>query len=158
MILDSRNEFCDAVSLNTGAAGTYLIGSQIDLTTVAGGLGYGDQLYLVINVDTGINAAGAGTIQFQIASDSTAAIATDATATILASSPAIVTSTTTGNAGGTLAAGKTLWIVELPVMPEAEQFLGIRQVTGTSAITAGKVNAFLTRDFSQIKHFADAVN
>jgi hypothetical protein len=158
MILDSRNEFADAVSLNTGAAGTYLIGSQIDLTTVAGGLGYGDQLYLVVSVDTGINAASAGTVQFQLASDDSASIATDGTATILASSPALVTSTTSGNAGGSLAAGKTLWVVELPIVPEAERYLGIRQVTGTAAISAGKINAFLTTDVAAIKHYADAVN
>ena len=158
MILDSRNEFCDATSLNTGGAGTYLIGNQIDLTMASAGLGYGEELYLVISVDTGINAASAGTIQFQVASDDSAAIATDATATILASSPAIVTSTTTGNTGGTLSAGRMLWVIELPAIPEAERYIGIRQVTGVAAITAGKVNAYLTSDVAAIKHYADAVN
>ena len=41
MILDEYNEFCDATSLNTGAAGTYNIGDVIDLG-VARNLG-GDQ-------------------------------------------------------------------------------------------------------------------
>ena len=31
MILDKLNEFADATALNTGAAGGYLIGNQIDL-------------------------------------------------------------------------------------------------------------------------------
>ena len=163
MILDSRNEFADAVALNTGAAGTYLIGSQIDLGAlnmagVNGGLGYGDQLYLVINVDTGINAGGAGTLQFQLASDDTAAIATNGTATVLANSPVLTTSTTSGNAGGALAAGKFLWVVEIPMLPESERYLGILQVTGTSAISAGKINAFLTADPGVVKHFPDAIN
>jgi hypothetical protein len=30
-IMDSTNEFCDATALNTGAAGTYLIGNVVDL-------------------------------------------------------------------------------------------------------------------------------
>ena len=163
MILDSRNEFADAVTLNTGASGTYLIGSLIDLGAlnlagVNGALGQGDRLYLAINVDTGINAGGAGTLQFQLASDDTAAIATNGTATVLANSPVLTTSTTSGNAGGALAAGKFLWVVELPVFPESERFLGILQVTGTSAISAGKINAFLTADPGLIKNFPDAIN
>ena len=43
MILDERNEFADAVALNTGAAGSYLIGDQIDLG-VARDIGNGEPL------------------------------------------------------------------------------------------------------------------
>jgi len=60
MILDKRTEFCDATALNTGAAGTYLIGDQIDLG-VARDIGTGEQLYLVITVDTPPTSAGAAT-------------------------------------------------------------------------------------------------
>ena len=31
MILDTLNQFCSAVALNTGGAGTYLVGDVIDL-------------------------------------------------------------------------------------------------------------------------------
>ena len=30
MILDERGEFCDATALNTGAAGSYLLGDVVD--------------------------------------------------------------------------------------------------------------------------------
>ena len=73
MILDERNEFADAVALNTGAAGSYLIGDQIDLG-VARDIGNGEPLHLVITVDTEIDAGAGGTVQLHLASDATAAI------------------------------------------------------------------------------------
>lgn len=146
MLLDSRNEFCDATSLNTGAAGTYLIGNQIDLgaAPTPGPMGGGDTLYAVISVDTGIAAASAGTVQFKLSSDDSAAIATNGTATDHFISKAFVTGTGTGTT--TLKAGTVLAVVQLPRSFDYERYLGVLQVTGTAAITAGKVNVFLTED------------
>lgn len=143
MILDARNEFCDAVSLNTGAAGTYLIGSQIDLnptgaSTSPGQVGAIDDVYLVIQVDTAVTSGGSATVQFILASDSTASIATDGSATAHWTSPAI--------AKATLIAGYTVIVLELPKSALYERYLGILQVTAVAALTAGKVNAFLTSD------------
>jgi hypothetical protein len=45
-VLDERTEFCDATALNTGAAGTYLIGDVID-SSVVRDIGQG-VVYLVI--------------------------------------------------------------------------------------------------------------
>lgn len=149
MILDARNEFCDAVSLNTGAAGTYLIGSQIDaslagVSTSPGHIGAVDDVYLVISVDTGIKvAASTGTIQFQLASDDTASLSTS-TSTIHLTTAAFATSTTSD--AGALKAGTVLAVMELPKSFAYERYLGILQVTGTTAISAGKINAFLTTD------------
>ena len=146
MILDSRNEFCDAVALNTGAAGTYLLGNQIDLGAVAapGPVGAIDDMYLVITVDTGITAGSAGTVQFQLASDDSASVATNGTATVHAMTAAFATGTGTGT--GALKAGTTLAVIEMPKGFNYERYLGILQVTGTAAVTAGKINAFLTPD------------
>src|ERR1044071_4318389 len=73
MILDKRTEFADAVSV-AATAGTALIGSQIDLTT-ARDIGNGRPVYLIITTDTEIITGGsAGTIQFKLASDATAAV------------------------------------------------------------------------------------
>lgn len=149
MIFDARNEFCDAVSLNTGAAGTYLIGNQIDVSltgvsTTPGHIGAVDDMYLVINVDTGIGAGTAGTVQFQLVSDDTASIATNGTATVHFQTAAFATGT--GTAAGALKAGTTLAVIQMPKTFSYERYLGILQVTGTAAITAGKVNAFLTGD------------
>jgi len=152
MILDSRNEFADAVALNTGAAGTYLVGSQIDLG-VARDIGNGEPLYLVVTVDTGITVASStGTVSFSLASDASAAIATDGSASVHATSKAWATSTTA------IAAGTVLFAVALPMEGTVyERYLGILQTTGTTAINAGKINAFLTTDVAKWKAYADAI-
>lgn len=143
MILDELTEFCDATALNTGAAGTYTIGDQIDLQVVRD-LGGDQTLYLVIGVTTGINAAGAGTVQFKLTSADDAALTSNPVDHV--ASAAFVTSTTSGNAGGALAAGTRLMALALPLEGSVpyKRYLGIRQVTGTQAITAGAVDAFLT--------------
>ena len=149
MITDSTLEMCDAVAVNTGGAATYLLGSQID-TSVVRDIGAGRPVYLVISIDTAL-ASATGTMQFKLASDASAAIATDGTA-----SEHWVSDTFLEAA---LAAGKT-WVVPLPsgtALPY-ERYLGILQVTGTAAFTAGKINAFLTFDPSGWKGYADAQN
>lgn len=145
MILDKRTEFCDATALNTGAAGTYLIGDQIDLGT-ARGVGTGEELYLVITVDTQPTSAGAATAQFTLASDDTASIATNGTASVHFQTKAFTIAEMT--------AGAVLAAVALPIEGVAyERFLGILQTTGTAAFTGGKINAFLTHDVAKWKSY-----
>ena len=145
MILDSRNEFADSVALNTGAAGTYLIGSQIDLTA---GLAIGDNtkaypgnsdgLYLVIIADVQADSAGgAATATFKLVSDAQAAIATDGSATPHFATAAIPELT--------LAPGYQVCCIELP-RGTYERYLGLLQTTAGEAFTAGKISAFLTCD------------
>jgi len=155
MILDATLEIADAVALNTGAAGTYLIGSQINLTK-ARDVGNGGDIYLVVTVDTGIAVGSStGTIQFALASDDSASISTT-TSTIHYTTPAFATSTTTNTT--TLAAGTVLFAVELPLEGNAyEQYLGILQITGTTAISAGKINAFLTTDVQKWKAYDNGI-
>jgi hypothetical protein len=157
MIMDSRLEFADAVSV-AAAAGTALIGNQIDLA-LARDIGNGEDLYLVISTDTEIITGGvAGTVQFQLVSDDTAAIATNGTASVHFSTKAFVTGNAASNdpqlnVGGVIAA------VELPMEGVAyERFLGILAITATTTTTAGKINAFLTNDPRGWKSYADAVN
>lgn len=137
MILDERNEFCDAVALNTGGAASYLLGDVIDLT-VARDIGGGEaDLYLVIQVDTTATSGGSATGAFSLASDAQAAIATDGSATIHHVTPAIPVAT--------LVAGYQIAVIPLPRgIPAYERYLGILQTTGTAAFTAGKINAFIT--------------
>jgi hypothetical protein len=77
--------------------------------SVARDLGNGQPVYLVINVDTEIITGGvAGTIQFKLASDATAVIATDGSATDHWLSPVFVTDDAGANddelnAGSTIA-------------------------------------------------------
>lgn len=144
MILDKRNEFCDAVALNTGAAGTYLLGDQIDLGA-ARDVGNGQPVYLVITVDTLPTSGGAATAQFTLASDATAAISTT-TSTVHLLTKAFAISE--------MAAGQVLAAIALPMEGVAyERYLGLLQTTGTAAFTGGKVNAFLTNDVAKWKAY-----
>lgn len=155
-IMDERTEFCDAVACNTGAAGTYNLGDIID-TTVARDMGNGQPIYLIVSVDTEIITGGvAGTVAFQLVSDSTSTIATDGTQTVHYASKAFVTDDT---ALTELQAGEFAVCVALPLEGVAyERYLAVQQVTGTTAITAGKVNAFLSLDpVATPKSYADAI-
>lgn len=150
MILDERLEFCDAVALNTGGAGTYLLGDVIDLNP-AHDPGMGGNLWCVLQVDTTATSGGSATGQFSLASDAQAAIATDGSATVHWQSGAI--------AVAALVAKYVIGAFMLPAEgPTYERYLGILQTTAVAAFTAGKINAFLTKDYAKIKHYADASN
>lgn len=150
MILDKRNEFCDSVALNTGAAGTYVIGDQIDIGTVRD-LGGDMALYLVIAATVGISAASAGTIQFQLVSADNAALTTNPV--VHAQSAALVTGAATNTT--TLKPGTQLFATQLPLEGATpyKRYVGIRQVTGTTALATGSVDAFLVDDVARIKAY-----
>jgi len=158
MIMDERNEFADATSV-AAAAGTALIGDVIDLGTVARDIGNGQPMYLVITTDTEIITGGsAGTLQFILASDAQAAIATDGTATVHWASQAFVTDDAAVNAVQ-FNAGGVIACIALPLQgPVYERFLGILAVTATTTTTAGKINAFLTPDPIGWKAYAEGAN
>lgn len=146
MILDKLNEFADATALNTGAAGAYLIGNQIDLGLAGRDVGNGEPLYLVIQVDTEIDAGASGTVQFHLASDSTAAV-DPATSTKHLSTPVFTV-------GTGILPGTVLYTGAIPAEGNVyEQFLGIVQTTGVAAVTAGAVSAFLVRDVAKWKAY-----
>lgn len=155
MILDERNEFCDATALNTGAAGAtlYLLGDQIPLGSAAGGdIGLAGQ-WLVIQVTTAITATNNGTLELILASDSTASIATNGDATEHATYGPFATDDVT-----TIPAGTVLVCAQLPAQGNAyEAFLGILQRSTTTAISAGAINAFLTPDPSRWRAYPNAI-
>lgn len=137
-MLDERTEFCDATSLNTGGAASYLLGDQIDLGAAVRDVGTGHDLFLVLQVDTTCTSGGSATAAFHLVSDAAAAIAVDGTATYHFSTSAIPVAT--------LVAGYVIAIVQLPQGRNYERYLGILQTTAVAAFTAGKINAFLTPD------------
>jgi len=156
MITDKLTTFCNGVSV-AGAAGTALIGDVIDLQNLRD-LGPGTPVYLVMSCETSIITGGAaGTITFKLASDSTAAIATDGSATEHFVTGAFVTDDAALN---DLDAGSKIVAVQLPheFADTYERYLGILAVVGTTTVTAGAIDAFLTRDVSAWKAYADAVN
>lgn len=158
MILDERTEFADAVSV-AAIASTALIGDQIDLGVAARDPGNGEPIYLVITTDTEIITGGsAGTIQFQLVSDAQAAIAIDGSATVHWASKLFVTDDAAAN-DAQLNAGGVIACVALPLEGAVyERYLGILAVIATTTVTAGKINAFLTKDPKGWKAYADASN
>lgn len=154
MILDKLGEFCDAASV-AASAGTALVGSQIDLGVASLDIGAGEPIYLVITTDTEIITAGAaGTLQFKLSSDAQAAIATNGTATDHITTPSYVTDDAAANSAE-LNAGGVIYAGALP-SGTYKRYLGILAITGTTTTTAGKINAFLTKDVAKWKAYADA--
>ena len=156
MIMDTLLEMCDDTAANTGAAGTYLLGNQIPLNgpTVSPTLrniGVGEPVFLVIQVGSaGLTTAGtAGTVQFKLVSDAQAAVATDGSATEHLATKAFTTGSTA------IPAGTVLFCGAVP-SGNYEAFLGLLQLTGTTALNAGKVNAFLVKNPTQWRALADA--
>lgn len=150
MILDERTEFADATALNTGGAATYNVGDVID--TQVGSLnttlnfGQGQPLYLVISIDTAV-AGTSSTVAFKLVSDDSATPSTS-TSTVHYTSAVIPEAT--------LVAGYRAVCVALP-WGNYERYLGVQQVTGTAALSAGKINAFLTTDPAGFRAYADNV-
>lgn len=145
MILDDRLEFADALSC--GANVNAILGDVIDLgaTPTLRDIGNGEPLYLVIQVDTAIVGT-TSTVQWQLASDSTADLATSKTVHL----------DTGAIAEATLVAGYTIAIA-LPIAATYERYLGIWQTVGTNELSAGKVNIFLTRDVAKWTAYPNAI-
>lgn len=153
MYLDERAEFADATALNTGAAGSYLVGDVMDLkgpTTAPNTLVdlQGSELFLVIQVDALPTSGGAATAAFSLASDAQAAIAVDGSQTEHFRTKAFAISE--------MAAGTILACVKLP-RGSYERYMGVVQTTAVAAFTAGKINAFLTADPAIYRAYADNV-
>jgi hypothetical protein len=148
MFLDSLNEFCDAVSLVRGT-GSALIGNTIN-SQVARDLGNGQPLYLGFTVDTAVDSSGDGaSVEFELRSDSSASIDTSSGSLHLSTGAIPEASLTQG----------ATFFYALPVEGIAyEEFLGIVQVTSGEAVTAGKINAFLTCDPHGWKAYPEGQN
>lgn len=133
MIMDSLNEFCDATALPVVSdADSVILGNVVDLGKTSNFPGNSD-IFLVIQVDTAVTSLGAATVAFNLASDSTANLATSRTNHI--TTPAI--------AKAALTAGATVLVTPIP-RGTYERYLGIWCTVAGAALTAGKVNAFLT--------------
>lgn len=137
MILDERLEFADATAFG-GLAGRRLIGDVVDLGPKQRDPGNGESLYLVLQVTQTFTSGTTSNVSFELASDAQAAIAVDGTATVHFVSATFVQSA--------LVAGKVVAIVALPIEGSVyERFLGVIGNTDV-AVTAGAINAFLTKD------------
>jgi len=152
MILDDRLELADALALNTGAAGTYNLGDVIDTRSLTIDPNVtkdleGSDLYLIVSIDTAATSGGSATLQIRLVSDDTSTPDTS-TATVHYTGPAVPVAS--------LVAGYRYCAVKLPA-GSYERYVGIQQITGTAAFTAGKINAFLAADPALWRAYADNV-
>lgn len=147
MITDKLSTFANAVALNTGAAGTYLIGDVMDLGA-ARDIGNESGMYLVVLLPTAATSGGSATLTIKLASDAQAAIATDGSATIHATSDTFPVAD--------LGAGTSIVRMPLPMEGAAyERYLGILQVTAAAAFTGGTISAMLTPSVSAWRAYPD---
>lgn len=149
MILDKFNEFTDATSavINVGNA---ILGDVIDLgaTPTLRDLGNGQPLYWVIQVDTAFTdgAGETATVKLELASDSTANLATSKT----------VHATFDATIVTTLVAGYQK-IIPLPIQATYERYLGVWETVATANLATGKLNMFLTTDPNGWRAYPDAI-
>lgn len=144
MILDANLEFSDAQAVTATAISTNVVDLGPVTDNTLRDIGTGEPVYLVFSVDTTFTASGAATLTAALVSDSTANLATSATthATPLSAIPV-----------ASLVAGYTA-AVHLPP-GNYEQYLGIQYTVGTGPMTAGKINAFITKDAQLYRAYAD---
>lgn len=157
MILDELTEFADATSV-AAATGTAVIGDVIDLS-VNQDIGIGEDVWIVIQTATEIITGGtAGTIQFYVVSDSLATLgaATLASCTEHLRSASLVTDDSAANSTE-LNAGGTILAARLPA-GSYERYLGVLATIGSTTVTAGAINAFLTRNYAKWVAMPDATN
>lgn len=170
MIQDKLAIFGSAFSVAV-AASTVNLTDVYDLQSSTRGMGNGQPIYLVISVHTAIVTGGsAGTLQFRVVSDDTASPSTT-TCSVHVYSPIYVT-----DDDPTIPAGTQLFHTALPICNDYvsksvagvyvttgqgapyERYVGIQAIIGTTTITAGAVDAFLTYDPHGWRALPDGTN
>lgn len=132
-ISDVLNEFCDNTTLATPSDSSALHGNVIPFPKDSNFPGNTDDLWFVVEVGTAVTSGGSATVQFELASDSTANLATSRTTHIL--SPAIPVAS--------LTAGARVVCQPLP-RGTYEKYLGVWVTNATAALLTGTFNAYLT--------------
>ena len=128
MIIDKQLEFSDSQAVTGSSASTNIIdlGSARDI-------GVGEDLYLVIQADTAVTAAGAATVTFSLETDALSDF----------SSPsARFVSEAVGKAA--LTAGAKPVTVQIP--HGVERYLRVYYTVASGPLTGGAFSAFLTKD------------
>jgi ABC-type nitrate/sulfonate/bicarbonate transport system substrate-binding protein len=145
--IDKQLEFSDAQAETTAAA--HISTNVIDMTTV-GSFADGQPIYFVCTVNTTFTSGGSATLEVQLLSDATSTVAVDGSATSHWTSASW--------AVADLTAGTVLACVPLPMEGTTyEEYLGVMYTIGTAAMTAGKVDAYLTVDPPKHVSYPDGI-
>jgi hypothetical protein len=161
VMMDKLLEFGDAAAAAATAGTALVLPNQIDTSLTVPDLGNGEPIWFVCSVSTAIVAAGAGTLEVQLVSDSTDTIATDTSVTYHLRSPSI----TTANNSTSNPAGKVLYAAPLPLTAATgsalglggERFLGARLLAASQNISSGAVDCYLTTDPAKYRAYANAI-
>jgi hypothetical protein len=147
MILDAFNQFSDAQAVTATAISTNVIdlaplGNGVGTNTVRD-IGAGEDIYLVVLTKETATAAGAATLNVTLESDDNAGL----------TSPTVHFSTGPLALAAFGPAGAQVAAVKLP-NGNYERYLGVRYTVGTGPLTAGKFDAFLTKDVQSYRPYA----
>lgn len=150
MIIDKRATFADGTSAALGLGLSALIGDVYDRRAATTNPNVvadqeGSDIYLVIQVKTTFVGA-TSTTRFELSSDSTENLATSRTIHFVTPTFPVAS----------LVAGALLACVRLP-SGSYERYIGIFEVNGVAAVTAGNINAFLTIDPALYRAYGDNV-
>lgn len=144
MYLDAYIEFADAQAVTSTA-----ISNVIDLSSdnTLRDIGAGEDVWLVVQTQTTATDSGSdATLTISLESDSTADLATSAT----------VHYTTTALAFAAFATAGTVLVAQRLPIGEYERYLGVRFTVASGPLTAGKFDAFLTKDYAKYRTYANA--
>jgi hypothetical protein len=142
MNIDRQLLFSDEQAVTTTAVST----DKIDLGRVGREVGAGEEMWLYGIVEEAATASGSATVTFDLNLSAAADL----------SSPTTVFST--GAIGkATLIVGYEFFRLRLPILPvnTTLRYLGINYTVATGPLTAGKFTAFLSRDVSAWRGFAN---
>lgn len=139
MLSDALLNLARGTALNTGAAGSYIIGNQVDLGVDERGIGSMvglGQLYLVITVDTAATSGtSAATAKFALVTDDNAAL----------SSPVVLSETAALTISDlAIDTAEPAAVIALPSGVAYQKYIGLRQTTAGEAFTAGAISAVIT--------------
>lgn len=148
MYIDSQELFSDAQAVTATAIST----NVLDLNAASASnvpllqdIGIGEDMYLVVTTQTTATDSGSdATLTLTLESDSTADLATSPTVHISTGPIAFANFAT---------AGSTVFAGRLP-SGDYERYLGARYTIASGPLTAGKFNAFLTKDIQRYKNYA----
>ncbi|SFY21773.1 Bbp16 family capsid cement protein [Azotobacter vinelandii] len=151
MYIDKQAEFADgqavtATAISTNVVDLYPLGNAVNANTVRD-IGVGEDVYLIVQVDTAATAAGAATVTVTLESDS---------ASGMANAP-VVHYSSKAFALAELTAGATLLAVKLPA-GDYKRYVGVRFTVATGPLTAGAFSAFLAKDINAFKAYVNGSN
>ena len=143
MLLDAHNLFSDAQTVTTGSENGVLSTNAINLGLAARNMGVGENLYVVVIVDTALTGAG-DTCRVDLVTAAYEALNSPTTLQTIGTFPA-------ASAAGTKLVAK--------VQPaDFLQYIGLLYTAaGSGALETGAFTAFLTHDIDAYKSYADNI-